>query len=131
MEEGPIADFWSHGKDLQEEGKFRSALNQLLKEFRKTIDDSSPMAKAIDNNESSEKLAILADKEKYLQLAEIIFLDTLEGDKRQTERRLALGRRQEGRRKSSSGASPEKRQVVRRADTRRDSSNEKRASKQL
>ena len=42
MEEEHIAQFWSHGRDLQEEGKFKSALNQLLKEFRKTLDDSSP-----------------------------------------------------------------------------------------
>jgi hypothetical protein len=128
MEEGPIAQFWSHGRDLQEEAKFTSALNQLLKEFRKTLDDSSPLAKSIDSGDPSETMAILADQGKYPQLAEILFLDTLEGDKRKEERRLALGRRQEGRRKASLEINPDKREVPRRSNTRRDSVNERRAT---
>jgi hypothetical protein len=127
MLEGPIAQFWSHGRDLQEEGKFKSALNQLLREVRKTLDDSSPLAKSIDNNESSQAKAIIANKENFPQLAEILFLDTLEGDKRQAERRLALGRRQEGRRKSSFEIQLDKRHNPRRATMRRDIVNERRA----
>ena len=128
MVEGPIAQFWSHGKDLQEEGKFKSALNQLLKEFRNTLDDSNPLAQSIDNNDPSETKAIIADKEGYPQFAEILFLDTLEGDKRQIERRMALGRRQEGRRKTTLDINLDKRQAPRRSNMRRDSINEKRAN---
>ena len=128
MVEEPIAQFWSHGKDLQEEAKFKSALNQLLKEFRRTLDDSSPLAKSIDNNDPSRTQAIIADQENYPQLAEILFLDTLEGNKRQSERRKALGRRQEGRRKNSLNISQDKRQAPRRSNMRRDPINEKRAN---
>ena len=128
MVEEPIAQFWSHGKDLQEEAKFKSALNQLLKEFRKTLDDSSPLAKSIDNNDPSGTKAVIADQENYPQLAEILFLDTLEGDKRQIERRMALGRRQEGRRKTTLDINLDKRQAPRRSNMRRDPINEKRAN---
>ena len=100
MVEDHIALFWSNGRDLQEEAKFQAALNQLLKEFRKTLDDSSPLAKSIDDNDPSRTKAIIADQENYPQLAEILFLDTLEGDKRKEERISALGRRQEDRRKN-------------------------------
>jgi hypothetical protein len=126
MNEGPIAKFWSHGRELQEEAKFNGALRQLLKEFRITLDDSSPLAKSIDNNDPSKEMAILADQEKYPELAEILFLDTLEGDKREAERRLVLGRRKEGRRKSLLDINLDKRQDVRRSDTRRDLSNDRR-----
>ncbi|MBT5549049.1 MAG: hypothetical protein HOJ79_01090, partial [Nitrospina sp.] len=68
MNEGPIAKFWSHGRELQEEAKFNGALRQLLKEFRITLDDSSPLAKSIDNNDPSKEMAILADQEKYPEL---------------------------------------------------------------
>jgi len=131
MVEGPIAQFWSHGKDLQEEGKFKSALNQLLKEFRNTLDDSNPLAQSIDNNDPSETKAIIADKEGYPQFAEILFLDTLEGDKRKEKRRAALGRRQEGRRKISSDINRDKRQSPRRSEMRRDPSNERRGNRAL
>jgi len=130
MEEKHIAQFWSHGRDLQEEGKFKSALNQLLKEFRKTLDDSSPLAKSIGDNAPSRTKAIIADKENYPQLAEILFLDTLEGDKRKEERRLALGRRQEGRRKTSLTINPDKRQTPRRSEMRRDSLHERRRNQE-
>ena len=126
MEDGCIAKFWAYGRDLQEESKFKGALKQLLSEFRKSLDNSSPLAKAIDNKESSEKIALLAGKEKYPQLAEILFMDTLEGNKRKEKRRLALGRRLGGRRAGKLDVNPEKRQVPRRSDTRRDSSNERR-----
>ena len=121
-----LANFWSHGRDLQEEAKFKGALNQLLCEFRKSLDDSSPFEKSIDNNDSSEKKAVLASKEKHTELAEILFMDTFEGDKRQEERRLALGRREQGRRKAFLDINSEKREVARRSDTRRDLSNERR-----
>ena len=120
MEEEHIAQFWSHGRDLQEEGKFKPALNQLLKEFRKTLDDSSPLAKSIGDNAPSRTKAIIADQENYPQLAEILFLDTLEGDKRKEEKISALGRRQEGRRKTSLTPNLEKRQTPRRSEMRRD-----------
>lgn len=128
MVEEHIAQFWSYGRDLQEEKKFKGALNQLLKEFRKTLDDSSPLAKSIDNNDPSGTKAVIADQENYPQLAEILFLDTLEGDKRQIERRMALGRRQEGRRKTTLDINLDKRQAPRRSNMRRDPINEKRAN---
>ena len=130
MVEDHIAQFWSNGRDLQEEAKFQAALNQLLKEFRKTLDDSSPLAKSIDDNDPSRTKAIIADQENYPQLAEILFLDTLEGDKRKEERRLALGRRQEGRRKTSLTISPDKRQTPRRSEMRRDSLHERRRNQE-
>ena len=67
MVEDHIAQFWSNGRDLQEEAKFQAALNQLLKEFRKTLDDSSPLAKSIDDNAPSRTKAIIADKENALK----------------------------------------------------------------
>ena len=121
-----IAQFWSLGKDLHEEGKFKSALTQLLREFRKTLDDSSPLAVSIDKNESSREMAIIANKEGYSQLGEILFLDTEEGDQRQEERRDILRRMNEDRRQSSTDISPDKRQSARRTEKRRDSENERR-----
>ena len=131
MVEEPLARFWSLGRELQEEAKFKSALNQLLRDFRKTLDDSSPLAKSIDNNDSSETMAIIAEQENYSQFAEVLFMDTLEGDKRKDERRLALGRRQQGRRKSSVDIDLNKRQFPRRSDMRRDPVNERRAKQKL
>ena len=131
MNEGPIAKFWSHGRELQEEAKFNGALRQLLKEFRITLDDSSPLAKSIDNNDSSETMAIIAEQENYSQFAEVLFMDTLEGDKRKDERRLALGRRQQGRRKTAVDTDLDKRQFPRRSDMRRDPVNERRAKQKL
>ena len=130
MVEDHIAQFWSNGRDLQEEAKFQAALNQLLKEFRKTLDDSSPLAKSIDDNDPSRTKAIIADQENYPQLAEILFLDTLEGDKRKEERISALGRRQEGRRKTSLTIKPDKRQTPRRSEMRRDSLHERRRNQE-
>ncbi len=106
MEDGCIAKFWAYGRDLQEESKFKGALKQLLNEFRRSLDNSSPLAKAIDNKESSEIMALLAGKEKYPQLAEILFMDTLEGNKRKAKRRLALGRRQGGAKERYVGRQP-------------------------
>jgi hypothetical protein len=51
MVEGLIAEFWSLGRDLHEEAKFKSDLTQLLREFRKTLDYSSPLAKSIDSKD--------------------------------------------------------------------------------
>ncbi len=130
MVEDHIAQFWSNGRDLQEEAKFQAALNQLLKEFRKTLDDSSPLAKSIGDNAPSRTKAIIADKENYPQLAEILFLDTVEEDKRKEERRLAPGRRQEGRRKTSLTINPDKRQTPRRSEMRRDSLHERRRNQE-
>ncbi len=72
----PIDKFWAHGKDLQEEHKFRAALNQLLKEFRKNLDDSSKLAKSIDNKESSTTMVKVAVEEDCFELAEILLLDS-------------------------------------------------------
>ena len=131
MLEDHIAQFWSNSRDLREEAKFQAALNQLLKEFRKTLDDSSPLAKSIDDNDPSRTKAIIADQENYPQLAEILFLDTLEGDKRKEERISALGRRQEGRRKTSLTPNLEKRQTPRRSEMRRDPLHERRGNREL
>ena len=124
--ENLIAQFWSLGKDLHEEGKFKSALTQLLRDFRKTLDDSSPLAISIDNNNSSREMAIIANKEGYPQLGEILFLDTEEGDQRQEERRDILRRMNEDRRQSSTDISPDNRQSDRRTEKRRDAVNERR-----
>jgi hypothetical protein len=128
MHQGLIEQFWSHGKDLHEEGRFKSALNQLLREFRKTVDDSSPLAKSIDNNDSSQKMAIIANKESYPQLGEILFLDTEEGDQRQEERRDTPGRRYEDRRQSLLTSTLDKREAARRSKARRDPASERRGS---
>ena len=126
MVEGLIAQFWSHGRELNEEGKFKSALNQLLRDFRKTLDDSSPLAKSIDNKDPSKEMVIIANKENYQQLGEILFLDTEEGDQRQENRRDMPGRRNEDRRQSLLTAALEKREAIRRSEVRRDFSNERR-----
>ena len=126
MVEGPIDEFWSHGRELQEEAKFKSALTQLLREFRKTLDDSSPLAKSIDNNDSSREMAIIANKENYSQLGEILFLDTEEGDQRQEDRRDFPGRRNKDRRQSLLTIALDKREASRRSEMRRDFSNERR-----
>mgnify|MGYP006919304901 CR=1 FL=1 len=126
MVEGLIAQFWSHGRELNEEGKFKSALNQLLRDFRKTLDDSSPLAKSIDNKDPSKEMVIIANKENYPQLGEILFLDTEEGDQRQENRRDMPGRRNEDRRQSLLTAALEKREAIRRSEVRRDFSNERR-----
>lgn len=124
-----IAQFWSLGRDLHEEGKFKSALTQLIRDFRKILDDSSPLAKSIDNNDSSREMAIIANKEGYPQLGEILFLDTEEGDQRQEERRDVLRRMNEDRRQSSTEISLDKRQAARRAEKRRDLVNERRGER--
>lgn len=129
MVEGLIAEFWSLGRDLHEEAKFKSALTQLLREFRKTLDGSSPLAKSIDNNDPSREMAIIANKEDYPQLGEILFLDTEEGDQRQEERRDAFRRMDEDRRESPLGIALEKRQAARRAETRRDLVNDRRGER--
>ncbi len=126
MFEGLIAQFWSLGKDLHEESKFKSALTQLLREFRKTLDDSSPLAKSIDRNDPSREMAIIANKENYPQLGEILFLDTEEGDQRQEERRDAFRRMDEDRRQSLLAIELDKRKAARRAETRRDLVNDRR-----
>ena len=126
MVEGLIVQFWSHGKELHEEAKFKSALNQLLRDFRKTLNDSSPLAKSIDSKDASREMAIIAIKENYPQLGEILFLDTEEGDQRQEERRDVFRRKDEERRQSLLAIALDKREAARRSDTRRDGVNERR-----
>jgi hypothetical protein len=58
MLEGLRAHLESLGRGLHEEAKFKSALTQLLREFRKIFDDSSPLAKSIDSNGPSREVAI-------------------------------------------------------------------------
>jgi len=123
-----IAQFWSHGRELHEEAKFKSALKQLLRDFRKTLDESSPLAKSMDNNDPSREMAIIANKENYSQLGEILFLDTEEGDQRQENRRDIPGRRNKDRRQSQLTATLDKREAARRSEARRDLSNERRGS---
>jgi hypothetical protein len=123
-----IAQFWSYGRELQEEAKFLAVLKQLLKEVRKNLDDGNPLATSIDNNDSSETMAIIASQENYPELAEILLLDSFDGDKRKAERRDVLKRRQEARRITLSPEASDKRQTSRRSDLRRDPMNEKRGS---
>jgi len=129
MVEELIAQFWSLGRDLHEEEKFKSALTQLLREFRKTLDDSSPLAKSIDSNDPSREMAIIANKENYPQLGEILFLNTEEGDQRQEERRDVLRRRDEERRQSLIAIALDKREVARRVETRRNLVNDRRGER--
>lgn len=129
MVEGLIAQFWSLGRDLHEEAKFRSALTQLLREFREILDDSSPLAKSIDSKDPSREMAIIANKENYPQLGEILFLDTKEGDQRQEERRDVFRRMDEDRRQSPLAIELDKREAVRRAETRRDLVNDRRGER--
>ncbi len=131
MTENLITQFWSYGKDLHEEGKFKAALVQLLRDFRKILDDSSPLAKSIDNEDSSCEMAIIANKEGYSQLGEILFLDTEEGDPRQEERRDIIRRKNEERRQAGMETNPDKRQSTRRSEIRRNLENERRQGKTL
>ncbi len=126
MVDGLIAQFWSHGRELHEEAKFKCALNLLLRDFRKTLNDSSPLAKSIDNKDPSREMAIIANKENYSQLGEILFLDTEEGDQRQEERRDVFRRKDEERRQSLLAIALDKREAARRSETRRDLVNERR-----
>ena len=71
--------FWSLGRDLHAEWKFKSALTQSLREFRKILEDSSLLEKSIDSNDPSREMAIIVNKENYPQLDEVLFLGTEEG----------------------------------------------------
>ena len=51
MPKDAIAEFWSNGKNLQEEGVFNAAYKQFIKQLRKTLDDSSKLAQSIDRND--------------------------------------------------------------------------------
>lgn len=127
MVESPIEQFWSLGRDLQEESTFRAAIGKLLKEFRMTLDESSPLAKSIDNDDPPRTKAIIANQENFPDLAEILFLDTLEGDSRKAERRATLCRREDERRKAVSIAETNKREKFRRAEARRNPTTDRRA----
>ena len=70
-----VSDFWLNGEDLDEKVRFRAALNQLLKDVRKLLDDSSQLAKSIDNGDSHEVMANIAIEEGYKDLAEILIVD--------------------------------------------------------
>lgn len=129
MTESPIAKFWSCGKELQEESKFKAALNQLLKEFRKTLDASSPLAKSIDDRDCSEKIAVIARRENYEDLAEILFLDTEGGGQREAERRNISSRRSDERRKDKLSTEQDTRQTIRRSEIRRDLLTDRRGDK--
>lgn len=126
MYEDLITHFWSYGKDLHEEGKFKAALVELIRDFRKILDDSSPLAKSIDKEESSREMAIIANKEGYTQLGEILFLDTEDGDPRQEERRDIIRRKNEERRQSDFDPGHDKRKSIRRSEVRRNLENERR-----
>jgi hypothetical protein len=74
-------------------------------------------------------MAIIANKEDYPQLGEILFLDTEEGDQRQEERRDSFRRMDEDRRQSPLAIALEKCQAARRAETRRDLVNDRRGER--
>ncbi len=71
-----ISNFWRNGKDLQEEGKFQASLKILLKEVRHILDDSNPLAKSIDRDDSHEVMAKISIEENNMDLAEILLLDS-------------------------------------------------------
>lgn len=129
MVDSPIEQFWSLGKDLQEESTFKAALSKLLREFRMTLDGSSPLAKSIDNDDPPRTKAIIANQENFPDLAEILFLDTLEGDSRKAERRATLCRREDERRKAELIADTNKREKYRRAEARRDPMRDRRSNR--
>ena len=70
-----VSEFWLNGKDLKEEGRFKAALNTLLREVRKVLDDSSQLAKSIDKGDSHDVMAKIATDEGYEDLAEILLVD--------------------------------------------------------
>ena len=50
-------------------------MNRLLKELRKNLADSNPLAMSIDREDPSEIMAKIAIEENFNDLAEILLLD--------------------------------------------------------
>lgn len=69
MVNDPIDEFWNNFDPWMEEQTFFYAMNKLLGEFRKTLDDSCRTARSIDQNEPFEKIAHYAEKEGFDGLA--------------------------------------------------------------
>ena len=70
-----VSDFWLNGEDLDEKVRFRVALNQLLKDVRILLDDSSQLAISIDRGDPHEVMANIAKEEGFEDLAEILLVD--------------------------------------------------------
>ncbi len=114
-----IANFWRNGKALHEEHLFNAALKLLLIEVRKTLDDSSPLAKSIDRNDPSEILFKISKEENFVELAEILHIDSGQGN-RKGERRLAINQRKKDQRKVNRSVEINLRKFTRRKSGRRD-----------
>jgi hypothetical protein len=71
-----VSNFWSNGKDLKEEAKFQASLKLLLKEVRKILDNSNPLAKSIDRDDPHEVMAKISIEENFIDLAEILLVDS-------------------------------------------------------
>lgn len=70
-----VSEFWINSEDLDEKVRFRAALNQLLRDVRILLDDSSQLAQSIDKGDPHEVMANIAKQEGYEDLAEIILVD--------------------------------------------------------
>ncbi len=70
----PIEEFWSNYECLLDENAFMASVDKLKKDIRKTLDDSTLTAQAIDNNEPVKKISECAKKEGYDDFAGILDL---------------------------------------------------------
>lgn len=70
----PIAEFWNNYDALLVEGIFVTAVERLLKDFRKTLSNSSKTAISMDNREDWGQIAQHAREEGLHDLAEILSL---------------------------------------------------------
>jgi len=114
-----IANFWRNGKlALKEEHIFIAALKLLLIEVRKTLDNSSPLAKSIDRNDPSETMAKISKEENFIELADILHIDSGRGN-RKGERRLAISQRKKDQRKVNRSVETNLRKITRRGSGRR------------
>ncbi|MEC7640986.1 MAG: hypothetical protein VYC17_02420 [Nitrospinota bacterium] len=72
MAKDPIAEFWKNFDPWMEKQTFLYAMNKMLTEVRKTLDDSCLTAKSIDQKESFGKIAEFADKDGLTGLAQAL-----------------------------------------------------------
>lgn len=73
-ERDPIAEFWTNYESMHGDSAFNYALEKLLRDFRKTLEDSSMTARSIDRKDPPGIIAHSAAEEGHEQLAEILRL---------------------------------------------------------
>ena len=68
----PISEFWANHETLIGETSYLYAVKKLVKDFRKTLPDTSKIAKSIDNNDHRETIAQFAEEEGQKEFAKIL-----------------------------------------------------------